>query len=471
VKVNLESVAADRPVKISGMETRVYATDRPNELRVDGLFKDWENLVLLSPDYVPEVNNSNIDIEHYTAEKNSTDAFFYMRVDGDIFAGTNFPKRISKPPSDIGGPGGPGPTPPPVTYIPRRSGEDMTMILVDTNISNPEGMNIGSIRADFMVVIKGINGRITERTIYGWTVDYWNMLQSVPVMAENDDSQLEVSVPLLYLGSVTEPEVIFITTDWTGLFDSTVPHEGLKAAEGTKGGGEPGPMATAPPSDPGLWTTLGTDYTNGEVFTDQSLNITEMFFADSSEYLYVRLELNSDVTITDNTWWIYLDLEGDGDNDWLIAENSTSGVCSYQWDGTNWGVTDIGCDLTDTLTWADIGSGIKVTTDCSGLNDCIDFALEKTDYSGLDYDAIVTGASDDTEDLEFNPTGEGSDDNVRNPTDADGGNPCDTPSGMMGGEYDCQAPVAIPEFEEVIVPLSFAVMVPVAVLWKRKRNE
>jgi hypothetical protein len=314
VRINLDGVSADRPVKISGIETRVYATALHQEINVDGLFYDWETFIdILSPDLVPELNDSNIDIERYSTNRSATEAFFYMRVDGDIFAGSNIPDRMSKPPADVGGPS--GPTPPPVTFVPRKSGEDVTKIFIDTDVSDVDsGMSIGSIRADFKVEIKGINGRITEKTMYRWTAGSWSPLQSIPIEAEIDDSQLEASVPLSSLGAMPDAEVVFVTTDWRAMSDSTVSHEGLKASfkngEGTKSGGDdPIPLHGINAETAFSWELSSTPTVDGSC--DAGIEYPGSYLIDETDFDVYIGHINDYVYICVIAWYDSALINGD----------------------------------------------------------------------------------------------------------------------------------------------------------------
>jgi hypothetical protein len=193
-----------------------------------------------------------------------------------------------------------------------------------------------------------------------------------------------------------------------------------------------------------------------------------------SEYLYVRIEVDgtSATLLTDNSYWIYLDGDNDGDNDYLVEEVPTASneVCSYNWDGvgSDWGTGAAGCDFTDDASWGNIGSGVRRTATCAAGSDCVEFALELTDFTAVTLGQYtrITAFTNSTENLNLDAS------TPRNPDD-DGvdtaPNPnCDIPSNA--GTDDCSHRTSIPEFEETLLPITIGVMVP-AIMWRRHRKK
>lgn len=242
------------------------------------------------------------------------------------------------------------------------------------------------------------------------------------------------------------------------LYGFSFPSNGGEGGE-TRVDSDPGPTATAPPAWPPQWDLLATDVDTGVAST--VVDLAEVWTAGTywDSYAYIRIVTDSrafletgGLRLTSHSWWVYLDF-GDGYNDWIVAEQSL-GLCSHAWDGTNgdWGV-GAGCDVFDTLTASDVGSAVRILR-CSSELDCIDFALEKSDYPGLGFDLIVTVAADKMEDLNL------AGDTFRNPRNAYGG--CDP-------IYfdDCTPParisLQIPEFPSLLtavvgVPAVLAIM-------------
>lgn len=232
--VNLDAVDANRPVKIIGRETRVYKGSYPSDIVViDGLFEEWKSPINISADAMADVNNIDIDMAEYSTYKNITDAYFYLKVSGEMFAGTSIPKRIRRLPPTVPGPPGPPAPPPVVVQAPRKSGEDVTRIYIDSDGNESTGYLLSEdFGSDYMLEIKGIHGKITNKALHNWTGNGWDPMSS-PVEAEVDYTRLESSIPLSNFGELNNTKVVFKTTDWSMQKDITEEHEGLKG-EGTK---------------------------------------------------------------------------------------------------------------------------------------------------------------------------------------------------------------------------------------------
>ena len=237
-----------------------------------------------------------------------------------------------------------------------------------------------------------------------------------------------------------------------------LPSEGVADAE-RRVNSDPGPAATTPPAWPPQWNLLVTDPDTG--MSSKVVDVVEVrtYGSGFDAYVYVRIVTGTrairetgGLQLAGHSWWVYLDF-GDGNNDWIVEERPI-GVCSHIWDGANadWGV-GAGCDVFDTLTDADVGSAVRVVPCYSGV-DCVDFAVEKSDYPGLDWELILTAAADRAEDLDL------AGDRSRNPRSASPG--CDP-------VYfdDCTPParisLQIPEFPSLLaivagVPAVLAVM-------------
>jgi hypothetical protein len=237
INVDLESVEADRTVRITGRETRMYVDSCPSNITIDGLFNDWSGgLPKISSDIDTGGIDENVDIERYSSAKDTENAYFYLDVAGDTFGGTFLPKAFRVPPP-LGPPGVPGPAPTPtVVHHPRISGEDVTRVYIDANSSDTSGNGIEGILADRMIEIKGIHGSITSKKAYEWIWPDWVEV-SVDPDVEIDDTQMELGIPIGILGELNATNVIFHTTDWRGSSDSSEIHWGLDpGAEATKGG-------------------------------------------------------------------------------------------------------------------------------------------------------------------------------------------------------------------------------------------
>jgi len=237
-----------------------------------------------------------------------------------------------------------------------------------------------------------------------------------------------------------------------------LPSEDGVDAEG-RIGSDPGPAATVRPVWPSQWSLLVTDPDVG--VSAKVIDVVEVRVYSSgwNEYVYVRIVTQTraiwetgGLQLAGHSWWVYLDF-GDGNNDWIVEERLL-GICSLGWDGANadWGV-GAGCDVFDTLTDADVGSAVRVVPCYSGV-DCVDFALEKSDYPGLGWELILTAATDRAEDLDL------AGDRSRNPRSASPG--CD-PAYFDDCTVPARISLQIPELPSLLaivagVPAVLAVM-------------
>jgi parallel beta-helix repeat protein len=184
------------------------------------------------------------------------------------------------------------------------------------------------------------------------------------------------------------------------------------------------------------WFSIGMDSLGDGALGDTTLNITEVKTAYDSNYLFIRLVLEGpSPKLTDNSWWVYLDLTADGENDWLVEERPdiSGGVFSYEWSTINSNWTP---KMISTVSDMDSDSAIRnITVSGSG---CIDFALKLNNYPGFNLNAFnITAASDTLEDLNL------SDDTNRNPTDT--------------SDPSCSD---VAEFDDSVGPISFVNVPP-----------
>jgi len=239
--------------------------------------------------------------------------------------------------------------------------------------------------------------------------------------------------------------------DWKG--------EGERSsAFATRGGGTLQPLALNPPSWPVVWRPLGPDDNEG---VPGEVEILSTAFVDGMEYLYLRMVLREEFPqIAESTYWFYVDLDGDGDNDILVEELSDWGVvCLFQWDLVLgwWGVTDpfVSCDDLDSIDDVDIGHAAREVWSCYLGRGCIDFALEKVAFSSTTRKTFITAA---TSEVNFLWMGG---DLERNPTDTSI-LPCDyaLPS-------DCTGPLQVPELDLLLPVLPLLLL---AGLLRRRRG-
>jgi len=210
--VNESSVQSSfKEVEVIGPEGMAYVTSPPSSIVIDGAFADWAGKVVSDSDAV-HVANPNLDIQEVGKENSSDSAFFYVSVEGEIFAGSFIPKFCSKP---SGGGGG-------VVILPRKTAEDVTRIFVDTDATPSTGQSIvyeeELIGADRMVEVKGLFGVVTEKSLFRYSSGTWAEEVST-VDAANDDKRVEISVDLASLGGNASFEFVVETTSWSGSCD------------------------------------------------------------------------------------------------------------------------------------------------------------------------------------------------------------------------------------------------------------
>ncbi len=225
VELGVSSVTCSGVPTVLGETFAAYAHSAPGTIRIDGAFADW-NAVPKSTDPA-DVGNPNIDIVQHAAVNSTLSAFFYLRVSatGKMMGGSSVPqaRSVTTPgPVEPGQPGTPSP-------LPKVTGEDITRIYIDTKSG---GQSIGGIGADYMVEIKGKNGRITGRTLYSLPGKTFVM----NIDAANNLGELEVGVPQANIGLTGNLSYFMESTDWGGGSDRTAVAS-TASVGGTRGGG------------------------------------------------------------------------------------------------------------------------------------------------------------------------------------------------------------------------------------------
>jgi len=204
-------------VKVIGEPARAYVESAPPSIVIDGAFGDWMGITSLDTDTAP-VANSNVDIDAVGAGNDTESVYFYVSVKGDIFFGSFAPMKCSKP----SGSGGGAPV-----ELPRRTGEDITKVFVDTDGLAATGFSVScegkTLGADSLIEIKGLFGEIVLAARYTYVSGEWILMVGT-VEAQNDDNQLELGVPASALDGAFDPDFIIQTTSWNtdgdyGLYD------------------------------------------------------------------------------------------------------------------------------------------------------------------------------------------------------------------------------------------------------------
>ncbi|MFQ6060555.1 MAG: hypothetical protein ACE5KV_04540, partial [Thermoplasmata archaeon] len=454
ISISILSIDCDTPYTIRGSGARAYFKTAPSEPRADGWFGEWAGVQLEDDSDNQSISNPNIDIQRSgTLKRTANDtAHFYLEVRGEVLGGFASPQIRQKVPVVGGEPVQPGP---PAAYLPRMGGEDWAYVYVDSNTSDPRDgklMKGIQIRPDYMIRVRGMYGEIKSVELCHWEPWeplLWGWNCSPNASAALDTSRMEIASRIPGISS-SEISVAFATTDWKHRGDSTEPTTRTIGSRGQLG---PEPMAPSWPSDSD-WISVVTDADDG--FSDPSLEILELYFYMDSTYLYVRIRTESTVApvLTDNTWWTYIDQDGDGGNDWIVVEFSgSSQVRGYAWNSGlgQWGGTP--SDWIHTIVDTDDDSAARSTTMVIGLQTfgCVDFAILRSAIGSIEDDATLAAADSDTEDQTIQGRTERS------------------PGEGIAWIDDWTSAGQIPEFEELLFPILLSVAVSTVIIKRRKR--
>lgn len=210
VRLELASVQASAPSHLEGDGALFYTGPAPSVKVVDGLFSDWAQV---ETDARGEVAWDSADLTATASDRDAFSVFFYASTEGAILLGRDLP-FVKGRPQAAGEPGEPGGK---SAHI-RKTGEDVVRVYVDTDSAEADGEPVDGVVANKMVEIRGVRGRVTERTLFTWNQGRWDAGQA-PVLAEARGQALEASVSLASLGPLRSPEVVIATTGWQGEAD------------------------------------------------------------------------------------------------------------------------------------------------------------------------------------------------------------------------------------------------------------
>jgi len=214
-----------KEVVVVGPPVKAYVAAPPSAIQIDGAFGDWVGRTTLDSDPL-QVDDENIDVSATGAANDTLSAAFYVRVVGEMCSGSYVP-FIKEKPSGGGGGGG--------IVIPttRKTGEDVLMIYIDTDLSNATGyqMSLSTklIGADRKIEVRGLNGEIVSRSMYQYSGSQWTPV-STSISAAKDGHAIELSVsPSVWGGSIAI-DYIIQTTNWRGWSDlATSDPQGTRA--------------------------------------------------------------------------------------------------------------------------------------------------------------------------------------------------------------------------------------------------
>jgi len=256
------SGAAFGSTAISGDPVYGYVGVLPSVVRIDGAFGEWTGA---TTDTDPQrVLNPNVNLTATGKASDPASASFYLRVSGELLAGTDLPVKKAKPAGD-GGPPGPRL---------RATGEDIARVYLDTDPGMDTGSAVaadgGTLWADYKVEVLGRFGAITIKALYQWLGGAWSP-QLATVTAALVGAELEFNISKAAVGSPASVEVAFEATDWRGVGDVSGVGAALSDPTllGTDGAlwWSPGTSswATLPPLPSwgwGSWVDITTDINN-----------------------------------------------------------------------------------------------------------------------------------------------------------------------------------------------------------------
>ncbi|MEW5747599.1 MAG: hypothetical protein AB1793_02255 [Candidatus Thermoplasmatota archaeon] len=199
-------------VVVQGHPARAYVGSAPESVHIDGAFGDWYGRTASDIDDLP-VANSDIDVSEVGVHNTTSMASFFVRVGGDMFGGASVPVIDGKPVQ--GGSGTPLPAE-------RKTGEDITRIFIDSDMSALTGMSISAgpkvIGADYRIDVRGIHGEVASSSLHRYSGTSW-AAEACEVAARVDGHRLEVGVATAAIGGEAPLDFMIQTTDWRQALD------------------------------------------------------------------------------------------------------------------------------------------------------------------------------------------------------------------------------------------------------------
>jgi len=211
VSVSLQSAPAPRPVTLAGAGLDAYFLAAPPGIRIDGLFADWSSRAVPDSDPVP-VPRAGLDIRSYAGAANASGTFFMFQVAGPLLEGTPVPQKVPRAVSGGGGGGGPGAPPPRIT------GEDLARVYIDSNATDIAGLPFGGMYADYMVEVRGSNGKVTRQDAFRWQSGW--VPASLSLQIAKNATAMEGSIGL-NPSQLNGTRMAVQTSDWSGIGDVT----------------------------------------------------------------------------------------------------------------------------------------------------------------------------------------------------------------------------------------------------------
>jgi tetratricopeptide (TPR) repeat protein len=437
-----------------------YIGGPPAGIVIDGAFDDWISISSNIDTDNNLIRNPSIDIVDTKDANTTDDLFFYMETQGAIMLGELIPngaeRKMLPPPEPTPSPGpapspGPSPSPSPAPDIRPRDGRDLARIYLTRPLSGES----------YLIEVSGKFGEIKESVLYEVNGTGWNYLAEV--QAANGGSKLEISVPSLHIGSPLQNMLLrYEMTDWLGHTDRAENQTTRRSILRNLARSTRTPPDTPWPDD-GDWLQFCIDTSDTNSIgasinvPNPSLNITGLSYVNSTEYLYIQMETanNTQDWLTNGTWMLFIDVDGDGAADWLVKENSTGLMYFYNWTTGSEGTWT--WNYTETLSTTDEGGG--VTNQTSNGYWMIEFALNKSILTNASVQignyTTIGAATNSTEDFVVNGTSY----------------QCTMSNLISGGEFeDIAGPIQIPEMRQVVIPFLGTLILAFAFMRKRQHK-
>ena len=379
-------------------------------ITIDGYFDDWNN-ISRSYDRVGDVEDPDVDLLE-TAMTTYPDveverSYFYLKVAGEALHGSVIPVTSARS-RPGGGSDSVGPPIPQVGQdripLPVVTGEEAIRLFIDVDFNASTGYSLQeevatnagwSLGAEQMVVVKGINGHITQRTLHQWQGSDpadWVWSKGGTIEAAASGGEVELAVKGLGIkeqaglrgedqqagqngedrqaeadqesseagkapGSAIGPSYMVHITSWDGsedrsdslAFNNTSGAEAQAIEDEPAGDDNTAQNVTHPVegggsrssvSWPDTWTLIHTDADDGLA---GDIEILGLSYAWDSDHWFFRVTTEADVDLADSTFGVFIDDVSldDGTNvyDAAIAKyeatnDVTSDALLYHWDAT-----------------------------------------------------------------------------------------------------------------------------------------
>jgi len=172
VAFELTDIETDAAVTYTKDKVMAYIEEAPSIPVVDGLFGEWTDP---ESDELSDVSNPNVDISSYDARNHLDETYFYLKIEGNMLYGNAIPStKAMSIPSERGDTAGSTASDESSqstgtqkeTLLPMETGEDAVYIFLDTIPEKGYKNALIEFGVDYMIEIKGIDGRIISARYY-----------------------------------------------------------------------------------------------------------------------------------------------------------------------------------------------------------------------------------------------------------------------------------------------------------------